>query len=113
MDATEIRTRLEKLREDHDLPAWQDTGALEDAIESAASGDQPYILLERGHYGDTAVSAHDSPEMAGSYALNQEYAEDWSAEVLLDTVEDRVLIPETIQWRVHVPAPKIPVHQEA
>lgn len=56
-----------------------------------------FILLERGRES-TWVSAFDSLEEAGSYALNQEYAEDWAAEVAIDRETLEVYVARSIVW---------------
>lgn len=57
-----------------------------------------YVLLERGHYGETYVSTHDTGAAAADYTINQEYAEDWSAEVLIDIDTGEFLEPLAIVW---------------
>lgn len=56
-----------------------------------------YVLFERGR-DNTWLSWHESPDDAGRYTLNQEYAEDWSPELLLDTQTGAILVPGGIVW---------------
>lgn len=96
MTTRKLAELIEKARADHYLPALMDDIDVGDL--AADSG--RYVLLERGHHGETFASPHDSAADAADYTLNQEYAEDWSAEVLIDKQTGETLIPETIGWRV-------------
>ena len=53
-----------------------------------------YVLLERGHYGSTWATWHESPADAAAYSDGQEYPEDWEATVLIDTETGRRLTPK-------------------
>lgn len=61
--------------------------------------DKRYVLFERGRYGAAYVTAHDSLEEASEYTLNQEYAEDWVPQVILDRESATLLRPDTITWK--------------
>jgi len=86
-----LAERIERARIDSYLPAIE----VDDEL-----GPERYVLLERGHYGQTWISAHASPEAAGEYTVNQEYAEDWSPEVLIDRESGRTRSPSGIAWRM-------------
>ncbi len=90
-----IMAAVEQAIQDHYLPPL-DSESLDD---DGGFGDGRYILLERSHYGRTWASSHASPEGASYYTLNQEYAEDWAATVLIDRETGKQLIPDSIIWR--------------
>lgn len=92
-----VRQLIETARADHSLPPLDESTDVEALAEQVEDGAR-YLLLERGHYGQTFVSAHRTPQKAGDYTLNQEYAEDWSAEALIDTETGEHLLPRGITW---------------
>lgn len=44
----------------------------------------PYVLIETSHYGQTYVTLHASADEAIEYHVNQESAEDWRIDRLVD-----------------------------
>lgn len=88
----ELAEAIEQARADYYLPMLDDETPVEH------DGDGRFVLLERGHYGTTWVTFHDTPEDAASYSLGQEYSEDWAPEVILDRLTGKTLTPKTIVW---------------
>ena len=84
--------RVEQLARDH----YVNQSINPDAWSELGIG--RYLLLERGHYGAAWISDHPTRTAAGRYSLNQEYSEDWSAELLLDRVTGAVYYPRAIVW---------------
>lgn len=43
-----------------------------------------YVLVETSRYGQTWVTTHASPDAAAQAHASQEYAEDWTCELIVD-----------------------------
>lgn len=80
--------------------------------EGAVEAGQPrWLLVEtnaRGGSPSVYYTLHESPPAAGEYHLNQEYPDDWTAEILIDLETGRRFNPEpttvtTIHWSEVLP----------
>jgi len=63
---------------------WGDTPGCDYYPDPNTDTDKPFLLCESSRYGQTWLTFHKSANAAAERHINQEYAEDWEADLLVD-----------------------------